>query len=211
MSIDDAKSALELAKNIGNSLADLLPIDIGIKLTERRYNRILRFIDEIDPLLKERGYTIDELRLLNDNLKIPIVEAVSLEDDEDIRKLWKNLLTNELDQNFKGPSACPAFINTIKNLSPIDAKILNSINKKDAIDGKLLDFILSHISSNKDLVSNSIYRLSSSRLIEEPKDSLAIGGYTWFDINDPDTYEILNEFTKITPYGKSFIEACCPK
>ena len=70
----------------------------------------------------------------DENLQIPpaIIAGPALEalryayDEEELRELYENLLASAMD-NRKAFRAHPAFVETIKQLSPLDAKIMSKI------------------------------------------------------------------------------------
>ena len=66
----------------------------------------------------------DHLRHCSLKLGIPWVENASLEDDETMQELWANLLANALNPHFK-EEVRTAFLGIIKELSVLDARILN--------------------------------------------------------------------------------------
>jgi NurA-like 5'-3' nuclease len=88
-----------------------------------------RFKNQINILLKAKQFLeekgIKPQKVLPKTL-VPLLENGSLEEDEDMQNRWAALLSNaanpEINRNIK-----PAFIEILKELSPLEAKLLDLI------------------------------------------------------------------------------------
>lgn len=94
---------------------------IGERLQFFQWKRQLRMIDEVHTILSERD--VDATIPILPKFAIPILEQASLEDDDDLQDIWCRLIANSLDPNFDSEIRY-AFIDIIKNLTFLDAQIL---------------------------------------------------------------------------------------
>ncbi len=81
-------------------------------------------------ILRKRGITSKEqLRDITTKFGILYLEGASVEDEPELQELWAKLLANALDSNFEDDIRI-AFMSIIKDLTALDAKILNIINNE---------------------------------------------------------------------------------
>lgn len=90
------KSAAKfLEETIGQPLKDLTFLAYGAALQERVIERCLKFAKRMQPILDQRGV---QLTLgLPDNVRVPLIQAVALEDDPDLIEMWASLTASALD------------------------------------------------------------------------------------------------------------------
>lgn len=124
-------TSIEAAEKMGGFLSQILnePITeavgiFGDKLKFMRWKRKLRIVDEVNRILDERG--VKNIRPIPPKLAIPILEQASLEENDELQDIWCRLIANSLDPNFNMEIRY-AFIEIIKNLTALDAKILKYI------------------------------------------------------------------------------------
>jgi Abortive infection alpha len=86
-----------------------------------RWQRQVRMAEEAEKILKSRG--TQETRAVPPKLALPLIEAASLEEDDDLQNLWAKLLANAMDPNFKSELRY-TYIDILKSLTPLDVKIL---------------------------------------------------------------------------------------
>lgn len=122
--------AIKATKELGVYVANLVkqPVDtiVGIltdKLKFIRWERQLRFLDRVKEKVKQRNLE-GKLVPIPPKLALPIIENATLEEDDYLQDLWANLLIEAGNPRSKD-SVRAAFIEIIKQLEPIDAKILN--------------------------------------------------------------------------------------
>lgn len=60
------------------------------------------------------------------NVGLPLIEAASIEEDDEVQDIWARLLVNAGDVN-SGIDVTPSIVSIVKDLRPIDAKVLNAI------------------------------------------------------------------------------------
>ena len=75
--------------------------------------------------LRAAGISLESQRACTLKLGLPWIEWASLEEDPSLRDLWANLLANELNPNKPEPRT--AFISIIRDLSTLDAQLLNKV------------------------------------------------------------------------------------
>lgn len=124
-------TVVEATEKMGGFLSHILnePITeavgiFGDKLKFMRWKRKLRIVDEVNRILDERG--VESTRPIPPKLAIPILEQASLEENDELQDIWCRLIANSLDPNFLLEIRY-AFIDIIKNLTPLDAKVLKYV------------------------------------------------------------------------------------
>lgn len=122
---------IDLAKEVGGFIAPLikgtLEQGIGIfedKLNYARWERQIRFIKRANRIMEEYG--IDEIQNpIPLKFAVPLLQGVSLEDDDDLQDLWTNLLINAVSN--KNIELKRVYIDILERISPLEAKILEKI------------------------------------------------------------------------------------
>ena len=120
-----------LARVFGTSTENAVGL-LGDKLEYWRWERQIRMIDKVNEYQKERGLRIT--RPIPPKFAIPMITNASLEEDNDLQEMWCKLIINALDYNFKSEIRF-AYIDIIKSLTSLDAKILKFVY--DAVYNKL--------------------------------------------------------------------------
>lgn len=120
--------ALDSSDKLGGFLAKTfgVPIEnaIGImsdKLEYVRWERTTRMIDKVNEYQEKKGF--EKVRPIPPKFAIPMIESASWEENDELQDIWCRLIVNSLDANFNSEIRY-AFIDIIKNLTPLDAKIL---------------------------------------------------------------------------------------
>ena len=103
------------AEEAGNIMGDYL-LDYRLANLERIYEKHRKILEGED-------LSDISLRPVSPKLGIPLLEAASLESDDDLQEVWARLLTNAANANFKREIS-PAFVAILRTLSPIEASIL---------------------------------------------------------------------------------------
>lgn len=137
-------TTIEAAEKMGGFFSKVLdePITeavgiIGDKLKFMRWQRKLRIVDEVNEILDQKGVT--STRPIPPKLAIPILEQACLEENDELQDLWCNLIANSLDPNFKAEIRY-AFIEIIKSMTSLDAKILKYIYETTEETNKTTNF-----------------------------------------------------------------------
>lgn len=90
-----------------------------------RFELAVRFVARTEKLMKDRGL---EQPTRNAALALvhPLFSAASLEEDETISDMFANLLVNALDAS-SGVDVHKSFVETVRVMSPLEAKILHAM------------------------------------------------------------------------------------
>lgn len=113
----------DVASKVYEGLSLVFPVIPGW-VAEHRAECLINVTRKTQEKLDRCGIPKDHLRHCSLKLGIPWVENASLEDDESLQELWANLLANALNPDFK-EEIRTAFLGIIKELSILDARILN--------------------------------------------------------------------------------------
>lgn len=127
------KMLVFISKILGNPIEEAAGL-IGDKLQYIRWQRQVRMVDEVNKILISKG--LDKTRAIPPKFALPMLEQASLEEDDYLQDIWCKLIANSLDPNFDSEIRY-AFIEIIKSLTSLDAKILKSVydevsNKSDS-------------------------------------------------------------------------------
>lgn len=117
---------------------------ISDRLKFYRWERQLRLADKAEEILKSRG--VSDAKAVPPKLALPILEAASLEDSDELQDLWARLLANAMDPKFEGEISM-MLVQILKSLNPLDVQLLEmfyGILKQDnSIDwSKIQDYSL---------------------------------------------------------------------
>lgn len=165
---------------------------INDKIQFFRYNRQLRIAEEYN-----KKYGNQPMKPIPPKFLIPILENGSLEEDDYLQDLWINLLGSFTSREYKEEKRI-AYMEIIKSLSSLDAKILKEIylydfsNKRDDMKFKDItrDQILEKVNDDDFYLSlDNLYRVGC--------------------VKNSQTYEgITGDSFSISYLGKKFVEAC---
>lgn len=206
-----------LAKILGEPITDAVGI-FGDKLKFIRLKNKLIIMDKVNRILDER--CVVNTRQIPPKFAIPIMEYATLEEDESLQDIWCKLIANSLDPNFDKEIRC-AFIDIIRNLTPLDAKILDFVyhgafRKVVSVNQEFTRMYMSKIVVNLENICkqlnvheeeltisyHNLMRVECLRYIGQ-QSSIAVGEDETVPlmINDPMR-------VAITPLGIAFVEAC---
>ena len=113
-----------IAKYFGGSLEQISGI-IEDKLRYLRWERSVRLLDRADLFLANRGLDHPN-RPVPIQLLIPVLEAGSLEENDQMQDRWSALLANAADASFN-LEIRRAFVSILEDLTPLDAANLEKI------------------------------------------------------------------------------------
>jgi len=97
---------------------------IGDRLRLYRWERQVAYVDKVNELLESKGIT--DSRPVTPKFALPILENASLEDDDFIQSIWAKLMVSAMDTDNEVEIRY-AFIEIIKTLTPLDARILDKL------------------------------------------------------------------------------------
>ncbi len=151
------------AEQFGGLLSDVVSV--------WRWKNRLKLQDKVEEELKKRG--INEPKPVLPKLAIKLIENASLEEGEELRQNWANMLTNAMDPNYK-ENIRVAFVEILNQLSKEDILILNVLNviyQRDYKEGVPLektilqdDTILLNTNLSENKYKESIDNLTRLRL-----------------------------------------------
>lgn len=219
------EKSLETSEKLGSFFASVFkePIaEVSGMITDKlrfvRWQRLVHMSDDVNKILEERG--IKETRAVPPKLALPIFEEGSLEDDENIQQMWNHLLANAMDPKFNGELKY-GFIDIIKNITGIEAVILNNFYEILKRDGYIRDLvsitnyslkkeqIMQMVSIDENTYQVSIFNLMRMQCIGPAIFKTGEGtGAKFGDEIVPFTYYRGTDAVVLTPLGVKFVEAC---
>jgi hypothetical protein len=212
--------ALETSQKVGGFFARVFkePIqELSSMITDKlrfvRWQRLVLMADEVNKILEYRGVT--GTRSVPPKLALPIFEESSLEHDPSLQDLWNHLLANAMDPQFNGELRY-GFVDMIKNISGIEAKIMNNfyeILKREghAADlSKITDYhlkkeqIMQMVGIDETTYQVNIFNLMRMQCIGP---AILTGDGIRFG-EEPITIYKGSNAVVLTPLGVKFVEAC---
>ena len=150
MGVEVSKAAQEIAKTTGQGLGIVQksvefvsrfiggPLEqaFGIiedKLKYHRWERQVRFMDRANAFMAERGSRM-RFRAVPLNVAVPIFEAASLEEDDDLQDLWAKLLVNAADAE-SGVQVNRGLVSILQDFSHMEARLLQKIHDAPPMKG----------------------------------------------------------------------------
>ena len=118
----------EAGRFISRFIAGSLEQGMGIfedKLKYIRWERQVRLMKKANQLLNEIGLS-EPNRAIPMKFAIPLLQAASMEEDDDLQNRWVNLLVNAANQN-SGVDIQRAYIDILERLTSLEVKILDVI------------------------------------------------------------------------------------
>lgn len=98
----------------------------GDKLYYRRLENLFSFMENVEGKMSLLGLE-GQMKPLPMSIGVPLLEVVSLTDDEKLRELWANLFVNASTSESK--KIKPVFIHILKNMDAYDAFVLKKVHK----------------------------------------------------------------------------------
>lgn len=160
-----AGKAVDLLRDAGpfidRMFGPLVENGIGIVSDQIRYLRLVLFFnlkDKTEARLAMRGVEVS--RPVPPKFALPLIEAATLEEDETLHNRWANLLANAMDPKFD-EELHPAFISILKEMSSLDALLLEKIEHEgfqptDTLHGSFFGGNLYALQDLADLSGGSI-------------------------------------------------------
>lgn len=128
-------AAIEAAEKLGQFLSSVfgetIKTSVGMlqdKLAVVRWERQVRLADRVKEIIEQRhkeGTSVS----VPPRLAVPIIEAASLESDDSLQDLWAYLLASAMNSETT-QKVRSAFVDIIKQLEPVDVKILEFCYRK---------------------------------------------------------------------------------
>jgi len=121
-------AAREFGKFIATFITGSLGQGMGIfedKLKYMRWERQARFMEMAHKTLEKRGLTVPN-RTVPMKIAIPLFQAATVEDNDDLQNIWANLLVNAADKD-SGVEVHRSFVSILKDLNFLEVQILEKI------------------------------------------------------------------------------------
>ncbi|HTT23320.1 MAG TPA: Abi-alpha family protein [Candidatus Sulfotelmatobacter sp.] len=96
-------------------------LTLGDSVRVWRFKRQLRLLQEVKRLIEQSG---KDIKPIATRLFFPVLEAASIEDDDEMQTRWAALLANEATSVG---SMHPSYIDILKQLAPDDARLLDKL------------------------------------------------------------------------------------
>jgi len=214
------QKGLETAEKAANFFAKVFkaPVDeisgmVTDKLRFVRWKRLIQMSEEVDQILKEKGVICT--RGVPPKLALPIFEDATLEEDQNIQDLWNHLLANAMNPEFNDELRY-GFVDMIKNITAIEASILNNFYEILKKEGRLNNLKeLSGYSLKKEQIQQIVnisedqYQVSVHNLMRMQCIGPAILKSTGIMIGaEATTIYKGTDAVVLTPLGVKFVEAC---
>ena len=106
------------------------------ELRQLRWKNQVRLVERARHFLKERGLDAPG-RNVPIKVAYPIIEGALMEDDPGMQDRWARLLASAADPNMKA-ALSPAYASILRDLSPLDATILEKIFRRSPDRGLIL-------------------------------------------------------------------------
>lgn len=126
-----SQKAMELAEKagpfLGKIFGPLVENAVGIASDRLGYYRLVQFYrlqEKVERELGARG--IAAPKPVPPKIAVPLLEAATVEDNEELHTLWAQLLTNFMDPNFEGTRK-RALVTILRELEPTDVAVLAAI------------------------------------------------------------------------------------
>ena len=102
------------------------------KLAYVRWERLHRLGERADAFLAEKGLEAPTRRL-SLNVGVPLFEAASLEEDDDLQDNWARLLANAADGD-SGVEVRRRFVSILQDFGPLESKLLSMLVRQPEVD-----------------------------------------------------------------------------
>ncbi|HEY4359679.1 MAG TPA: Abi-alpha family protein [Bryobacteraceae bacterium] len=162
-----------------------------------RYERQVKLLEKVEKIAKDAGF---EPQSVPPKILFPLLEGASVEDNESLHDMWAALLANAASPN-NAPKVHPAFIATLKQMAPDDARTLKEILHRSGSD--LL---------NPDVVSVYHFRSGAASAQHCEADRLAV--LSLYNLQSQALIYWIDERPEadvsLTARGVAFLEACLP-
>lgn len=196
---------------------------------EKRKDCLGSVVEKTGEILSERGVPSEEFREIPVKTAMPLLENASLEEDPSLQDLWATLLANALDPHFPHDIRS-AYISIIKDLSPLDVRLIRLLQRLTAesrhgffpLYSHVFDHFKEEVGVEWKAAEASIENLIRLRLISTDKEVHAPQsdnfGNTRIEplrANQGDkitfrTHKVLARGSAhFTPLGLAFLNACC--
>jgi hypothetical protein len=167
---------------------------LGLRYAPKLVDRALVAAEKI----KQSGLPVRAYSEVGDPLLCAILEGSALEDDEEMQRVWENLLANALTDD--SPAVGRGFPQILRELEPKEARFLDALvgTDCDVVPGRPAAFAAIEFELSEENLDN-VERLNLIRYqAERPS--------TWEDMQD--ISRASRQGFRLTPLGLAFVRAC---
>jgi hypothetical protein len=111
----------DLVRKLAGPMAEEVGLMFGDRVGVYRVKNWVKTMQKTERILREAGLSPNAVP---GRLFLPIIENCSVEDDDSLQELWAGLLASASQQTG---SVSPSFVETLKQLTPADARVLERI------------------------------------------------------------------------------------
>ena len=111
----------QLLEKLLGPAATELGLSLGDSTKVWRFKRQIRLLQEVERLVEQTG---KDIKPIATRLFFPVLEAASIEDDDEMQTRWAALLANEATSVG---SVHPSFIDILRQMAPDDARLLDKL------------------------------------------------------------------------------------
>lgn len=167
------------------------------KVKAYRYKNWLKIQDNIQEIHKQRGVE-GKLIPIKPSIGIPLLDAASLEDEPALQDLWAQLIANYTDPT-KTVERRSAYITILKDLAPLDVKVLNYLSSK--IKNTSAEIISKNLSEYCDSIDLALCNLMRLQLVDISNRLYMDDNMSPNSISETSTYAI-------SILGKELVRVC---
>jgi len=186
--IDAAQNAAPFINRVlGRPIEDATGLLIADPLRAARILSQDWYARRVTAKLLERDLKDEQLMAVPANIAIPLLEAAQDETRDELREIWARLLANAMDPN-RSASVRLEFIDTLRQLNPLDALVLNELGATASMNPTSREFLVTRLGVTRDEII-----VSSTHLVKL--------GCVEISTTDKANYGVL-------AYGKLLLRAC---
>lgn len=215
------KDLLAPVQNLMQRLLGPAATEVGLSLADSarvwRMRRFLRLFEKVKAMAEIAGI---EVKPVAPRLLFPILDAASLEDDEDLQRRWAALLTNAATTDFT-TDVLPSFPDILRQLTPAEAQFLDRVEYE----------VVQDETASRERLKLQMPELHGEAYVNCPlrRDTLAsapsvmLGNLQRLGLLTPygerdfehdgklkvNIFEPIN-YLYLSPFGKAFVRACRP-
>ena len=203
-----AEKLLEPINDLIQKLAGPAAEEVGLTLRDSvriyRLGRQIRLFKRVQQMLAEAGI---EPAPVNPRVLLPVADYASVEPDDDLQDKWAALIARAAQPGAPS-SILPSFIETLKQLSPQEAFLLDRTYDGDRLKGPLTY-------KEADEKTSRYYgretRIEDREIVIDHLLQLGlVKRLPWDESLSADLFDVLDAEYSLTLYGCAFVTACRP-
>ncbi len=201
--------AVKLLDQVSGGATRELSATLGDRIRARRLRNQIKLLDKTRKFLQDVGHEPTEVKW---NVLFPLLDAGSLEDDDDMAIRWAALLANAADP--AADDVPPSFPEILKQLAPAEARILDLYGRvlkerfpaNTELDLSLHDTSVAHEMEEDHGIDHARFRLSMANLYRHQLLERDVELKSMFG----GEIRMETRKTRVTALGRAFLRACQP-